>query len=518
MYVLFRPVLDALAEGHRLGIVHKDLKPENLYLVDPGGSRELMKILDFGVARVNSSEVAKLTTAGQLLGTPRYLAPEYIKSQTVSPAIDVYQMALIISEALTGIPAVTGDPFHAMMLHCSGKLQISSFLLEGPVGDVFRKAISIDPAQRYADCGEFARALDSVEPYFESNVPLQGGAPQIVPDGGGANMSGRISGPYSGSQITGSLESMEIARNSGPYATSNKRNIVIVALVAFVLIAAILGVVGVKLMENKNQARLTEEELKRQQEEQERLVAQMEKIPYEFHFESDPPGAQVLIKGNEIDIDAGKTPCDYIFYSRRGELKELVVFKNGGYKEKNVYLSSDLCKKDNENCVAQAKLEKLVVAPKTLVFKLVYIPANASAYILENGEKEVICDRSPCSYVFDVSKKAVTINFSANSYEPYSVVLTEEEYNKNSTINVELSRKKKNDTQGTTPPLDDKDKDKDNKIKVEKCVPNTCKTEGSKIKLCNKNQKWENEPAANEGKYKCKNGEYKIKMVVLPGG
>ena len=181
-FVLFRPVLDALSEGHRLGIVHKDLKPENLYLVDPGGPRELMKILDFGVARINSSEVAKLTSAGQLLGTPRYLAPEYITSQNVSPAIDVYQMALILSEALTGVPAVSGDPFHAMMLHCSGQIQISDFLLNGPVGEVFKKAIAIEPTERYENCAAFGAALDTVADYFASETPLKGGAPQRTPD------------------------------------------------------------------------------------------------------------------------------------------------------------------------------------------------------------------------------------------------------------------------------------------------------------------------------------------------
>lgn len=176
---LFRPVLDALGVGHQMGIVHKDLKPENLFMTDIGTPRECMKILDFGVARIESARMAKLTGAGQLLGTPQYLAPEYIREQIVSPAIDVYQIALIMSEALTGITAVASDPFAAMMQHCEGKLRIADFLLEGEIGNVFYKAVAINPKERYANADEFGQALDSIECYFESDEPIEGA---VAPD------------------------------------------------------------------------------------------------------------------------------------------------------------------------------------------------------------------------------------------------------------------------------------------------------------------------------------------------
>ncbi|MBO4350837.1 MAG: protein kinase [Proteobacteria bacterium] len=170
-FSLFRPVLDALATGHRLGIIHKDLKPENLYLVSPGTPHETLKILDFGVARVQS-EATRLTSDGLIFGTPRYLAPEYIRSQLVSPAVDVYQMALIFSEVLTGVPAVSGEPYQVMMLHCSGDIQIADYLLEGAVGKVFRKALSIHPEDRYPDCDAFGKAFDSIAEFFTSDEVL----------------------------------------------------------------------------------------------------------------------------------------------------------------------------------------------------------------------------------------------------------------------------------------------------------------------------------------------------------
>ena len=462
MYVLFRPVLDALAEGHRLGIVHKDLKPENLYLVDPGGPRELMKILDFGVARVNSSEVAKLTTAGQLLGTPRYLAPEYIKSQAVSPAIDVYQMALIISEALTGIPAVTGDPFHAMMLHCSGKLQISGFLLEGPVGDVFRKAISIDPAQRYADCGEFAKALDSIEPYFESNVPLQGGAPQIIPEG---SITGHISGPYSGSMVTGAMDAMGMAVNSGSYSTTNVKKIAFLGILLFLVIAGVLVVVGLKMKDNKDSATKTEEELLKLKQLAEEANAE---VSYTFVFKSNPE-ASVKRKSGDILL-CHKTPCDSVFKSKGGHLSEWITIFKEGYEPMDVELTVD---RYNENeGVINVDLKQIVVADNELIFKFVYSPANAKAIVIENGEEQTVCKLSPCTYVFNASQKAATITFSANGYESQNVLLTEEEYNKSSTINIALVKQNKKTTPSTPP-------------QPGGCDKNSCRENGGKIEVCN---------------------------------
>ena len=165
VFRLFRPLLDAMAEGHRMGIVHKDLKPANLHILSPGTESERLKVMDFGVARV-STNGARLTTAGQMMGTPRYLAPEYIRKQIVTPAIDVYQIALIMSEALCGRPAVPGTCTEAMIRHAEGRLDIDDFLREGAVGDVFRRALNLDYKQRYTDCGEFAKALDSVASYF----------------------------------------------------------------------------------------------------------------------------------------------------------------------------------------------------------------------------------------------------------------------------------------------------------------------------------------------------------------
>ncbi len=427
-FILFRPVLEALSVGHKLGIVHKDLKPENLYLIDPGGTHETMKILDFGVARVNSSEVAKLTTAGQLLGTPRYLAPEYIKSQQVSPAIDVYQMALIISEALTGIPAVTGDPFHAMMLHCSGKLQISEFLLEDRLGEVFRKAIAINPEDRYPDCETFAKALDTVADLFSSNVPLQGGAPQIVPDGGMASFAELTpSGRYSGPQ----------AMMSGSYAApkSNKK-IAIVMLIAIFLLVGVGGGIFYKFNEKAKAeaAELAQREEMAKKAAEELAAANDPDAEFEFEFKSDPEHSIVKLKNGDTICE--DTPCKHIF--RRAELSAgvIVVVSHDGYNTSEYPVVEGMA--TDQKGLVEAKLNKATDTPEKWAFRIEYSPKGATVSD-ENGEVAG-CKLTPCAYTFDASQKMATLTFTANGYKSMNIILDEDKYKEGGKVVVNLEQ------------------------------------------------------------------------------
>ena len=158
-------ILDALGEVHVHNIVHKDLKPGNIFLNKPQTRREVWKIVDFGIAHVDSPEGgARLTKTGFLSGTPQYLPPEYIQEQKVSPQMDVYQMALTLVEALCGEPVVgERKPFKAAMMHVEGKLDIDESLWASPLGPVLEKALATDANDRYATGLEFADALAAVD-------------------------------------------------------------------------------------------------------------------------------------------------------------------------------------------------------------------------------------------------------------------------------------------------------------------------------------------------------------------
>ena len=94
----------ALARAHDLEVIHRDLKPENIFLARDDDGRDLVKLLDFGIAR--SMQDTRLTGAGEVFGTPQYMAPERITSIDAGPSADLYALGVILYEMLTGALAV----------------------------------------------------------------------------------------------------------------------------------------------------------------------------------------------------------------------------------------------------------------------------------------------------------------------------------------------------------------------------------------------------------------------------
>lgn len=161
----FCDLLDALGDVHQQQIVHKDLKPGNIFINKPGTRREIWKVVDFGIAHVDSPTSARLTQKGFLSGTPQYLPPEYIQKQVVTPQMDVYQMGLTLVEALCGEPAVPDrQPFAAAKRHILGDLAIPQVVMGSPLGAVLQTALALKAEDRYPTALEFADALAEVDP------------------------------------------------------------------------------------------------------------------------------------------------------------------------------------------------------------------------------------------------------------------------------------------------------------------------------------------------------------------
>jgi serine/threonine protein kinase len=167
---LFIQALEGLGCAHEAGIVHKDLKPSNLFLKHPERRHEQLSILDFGVARQVGTDTSRLTRTDSAFGTPHYMAPEYSTNQITTPALDVYQMGLILVEMLMGAPVVTHpEPVAAMFQHVRGDLFIPTRLIESPLGEVLRAALALEYTTRIVDGFAFADALKSVD---VKHVPL----------------------------------------------------------------------------------------------------------------------------------------------------------------------------------------------------------------------------------------------------------------------------------------------------------------------------------------------------------
>ncbi|MDX6199222.1 MAG: eukaryotic-like serine/threonine-protein kinase [Actinomycetota bacterium] len=155
---LLEPVLRALAAAHAAGLVHRDVKPENVLLGDDGR----VKVADFGLAR--AVETSRLTASlGLLMGTVAYVAPEQAQHGLADARTDVYAAGILLWEMLTGTPPYAGDtPLSVAMRHVNEDVPPPSQVVHGiPVAvDVLTvRATRRDPDQRPADAGAFLAEL-----------------------------------------------------------------------------------------------------------------------------------------------------------------------------------------------------------------------------------------------------------------------------------------------------------------------------------------------------------------------
>jgi serine/threonine protein kinase len=105
-----------IARAHDLGVVHRDLKPDNIFISRRGDREDLVKILDFGIARSRAD--SRLTSAGELFGTPQYMSPERITSGEAGPSVDLYALGVIFFEMATGqLPFNAPDPATFLIRH-----------------------------------------------------------------------------------------------------------------------------------------------------------------------------------------------------------------------------------------------------------------------------------------------------------------------------------------------------------------------------------------------------------------
>ncbi|TFV54059.1 serine/threonine protein kinase, partial [Geodermatophilus sp. DF01-2] len=154
---LLEQTASALGEAHRVGLVHRDVKPGNILIRDDGR----VKITDFGIAW--SAESVPLTRTGQVIGTPQYLAPEVAEGHHATPASDVYALGLVGYECLTGHPAFDGD--NAVTIALKQVREDPDPLPDDLPGDVrrlIRRALAKDPAARMPDGAAFVAAVEDV--------------------------------------------------------------------------------------------------------------------------------------------------------------------------------------------------------------------------------------------------------------------------------------------------------------------------------------------------------------------
>jgi serine/threonine-protein kinase len=165
-------VCGALEEAHRGGIIHRDLKPENIFLCQQGGLRDYPKVLDFGLAKVTERQMRPgsviLTQEGMVFGTPEFMSPEQAQGKTLTPASDVYSLATILYEVLTGkLPFDAKTAMDYLQLHVSGRpiplnQRVPGKAFPPLLEVVLDRALAKRPEERFASAADFGAAMQAV--------------------------------------------------------------------------------------------------------------------------------------------------------------------------------------------------------------------------------------------------------------------------------------------------------------------------------------------------------------------
>lgn len=162
---LIRQIGDALSAAHERGVLHRDLKPENIMIQSPG-SGEQIKIIDFGLAKVMNSQIAKSTSIPNVAGSFSYMSPEQLMARPVSAASDVYSFAVIAYEMITGRRPHNPESLFQLldMLRSGVRIKPRDLRPSVPhaVDPIILKALSYNAADRPASTSVFGDELASV--------------------------------------------------------------------------------------------------------------------------------------------------------------------------------------------------------------------------------------------------------------------------------------------------------------------------------------------------------------------
>lgn len=175
---LMERIADALAQAHLQGIIHRDLKPSNILIDATDGAP---RVMDFGIA--SRVQETGRETGEQLIGTPAYMAPEYITLRAVTPRIDVFAAGLVLLEMLTGERVFQGGSIEALLyrVSCEQVKLPDQPPIDPRLGSIILRACALDPEQRYASAADLRDAL--AEWLGESNDQRQEGL-QAIEQGG----------------------------------------------------------------------------------------------------------------------------------------------------------------------------------------------------------------------------------------------------------------------------------------------------------------------------------------------
>ena len=231
-----------LARAHHVGVVHRDVKPANIFLVRLDEHRRMAKILDFGIARIvpqqsGSGEQTDLTQTGNVMGSPEFMAPEQVRGfKTVDARADVWALGRVLFKLLTGQTPNQdqGAGFGAVLLGIctvpAPSVQLLAPWVPVEVAEILRRALSIPAEQRYADAHQMSIALralipnspDILESMIASALLTKGTRVPLVPVRPVAGETGTLRMPAGSAEFEGDNDATQHTPFPGYPAPSSK--------------------------------------------------------------------------------------------------------------------------------------------------------------------------------------------------------------------------------------------------------------------------------------------------------
>ena len=249
---------EALQAAHDLGIVHRDIKPDNIMVVKARDGSDVVKVVDFGIARAVGGDESgqKVTKTGLVVGTPEYMSPEQLSGDKLDGRSDIYSLALVLYRMLTGELPFKADSAQEVMIK---RLTDDPLPLEEARPDlsfppklqlVMNNALARMPAERYQSASEFGR--DTMDAVAGMAPPQTRVAPAQAPEGATQLMSNEDVAAATRQQQAKKSTASKPPRRDEPVVTPSKKSMVVPVLGGVGAVGA-LGVVAF-LMLNKGGA------------------------------------------------------------------------------------------------------------------------------------------------------------------------------------------------------------------------------------------------------------------------
>ena len=170
----------SLAEAHSIGIIHRDIKPDNVFLLNMAGSPDYVKLLDFSVAKLLQEGGNNHTQAGVVFGTPQYMSPEQGRGLPLDARSDLYALGVLAYEMLTGnVPFHDDNPMTVIQMHLRSEVPPMPQSIPQSVQQLVRRALEKDTNRRFQSAGEMM--LHAQQAFAELNQQRSGGISGAYP-------------------------------------------------------------------------------------------------------------------------------------------------------------------------------------------------------------------------------------------------------------------------------------------------------------------------------------------------